>query len=139
MNRNIKFRAWHATAKKMFTAEEMAEDQLTLLPTGKFINVSGTSTNLSTIYESMVPLQYTGLKDCNGKEIYEGDVVQDIVMGSNCQIVYTEYANFGLSPLNFKMDDLKYEIIDPAYSETTLEVIGNVFQNPELLKKEVAP
>jgi hypothetical protein len=40
-NRIIKFRGWHTSANRMFSAEEMAEDQLTLLTTGSFINVHG--------------------------------------------------------------------------------------------------
>ncbi len=65
MLREIKFREWHVTQKRMFFAEEMAVDQLTLLPTGNFINVHGGSTRLSEIYErdDFIPLQYTGLKD----------------------------------------------------------------------------
>lgn len=57
--REIKFRGWHTKQKKMYSAEEMASDQLTLLPTGEFINVSGSSTKLSTIYpkDMFIPLQ----------------------------------------------------------------------------------
>ncbi len=64
MNREIKFRAWHFKANKMFSAEEIAEDQLTLLPTGKFINVSGSKTTLSVVFDLdvMLPLQFTGLR-----------------------------------------------------------------------------
>ena len=75
----IKVRAWHTKRKKMFSAEEMARDQLTLMPDGQgFINVHGGSTKLSHIYglDIMIPLLYIGIKDPKNVDIYEGDVVE---------------------------------------------------------------
>lgn len=37
--REIKFRAWHKEKKRMFSPEEMSQDQLALLPDGRFCNV----------------------------------------------------------------------------------------------------
>lgn len=80
-NREIRFRGWHSVANKMFTPEEMASDQLTLLPTGSFINVHGSHTSLSTIYDrdKFIPLQSTGHVDSAHKEIFECDILRETI------------------------------------------------------------
>jgi hypothetical protein len=133
--REIKFRGWHTGQKKMFSAEEMAADQLTLLPTGSFINVSGDNTRLSTIYPSdkFIPLQYTGLKDKNGKETYDGDIIKADDRHWLREIVWFE-AGWALRCI--RSDE------GPHYTYAYIthpdqwqgEVIGNVYENPDLLK-----
>ncbi len=125
-NRIIKFRAWHTEMRQMFSAEEMGEDQLTLMPDGRgFVNVSGVSTKLSEFAgERMIPLQFTGLEDQKGKEIYEGDILK--TESGICEVKWYDkgacfrwmFQRNSESPLNY--DDR--------------EVIGNVYQNPELIK-----
>ena len=67
-------------------------------------------------------MQYTGLKDKNGKEIYEGDVVQH-GRGNHCYKVIFDL--YGYDPFQF----IGGEEIEPH----ECEVIGNIYLNPELL------
>jgi len=71
-------------------------------------------------------MQYTGLKDKNGKEIYEGDIVK--IEGFINHVVGFEDGAFRW------MNVGPYLPIAERISERECEVIGNIYENPELLK-----
>ena len=78
--------------------------------------------------------QYTGLTDKNGEKIFEGDILQFDYKGKNLGVngvaaVVFENGKFGVKWGNYK----QFVCLD-GFANTTLEVIGNIYDNPELIE-----
>lgn len=71
--------------------------------------------------------QFTGMYDCNGKEIYEGDILQ--VLGNKITLTVV----FDKAAFKFAWNDLSSEFF-PAEWVSNCTIIGNIYDNPELLK-----
>jgi uncharacterized phage protein (TIGR01671 family) len=122
--KKLKFRGWDTKKKKMYSAEDMGKDELTLSVNGKgFVNVSGADTRLSQYYTHIIPLQYTGQNDINGKEIYENDIVKL----NDGQIAYVGRDFDDNAGFDFYFNG---EFSGRTWSGC--EVIGNIYENPEL-------
>ena len=120
--REIKFRAWDKENKVMINA--------IFVGLGKVYGMTKTF-KPSKELEDVILMQYTGLKDKNGKEIYEGDVVKgewDVV-----EEIYVSDVQFYGGAFRVHKTGLPLEY---GYMRRECEVIGNIYENPELLDKD---
>lgn len=84
--------------------------------------------------------QYTGIDDSKGKPIYEGDILfvkvlrADNYFEYNTDVVFEDGAFWIKGENTNDYDTLLYAYINPTSPLVELEVVGNIFSNPELLK-----
>lgn len=116
--REIKFRAWDKPGKHMYFS-------FPIVSHGEW-NIFYLS-DLVDKFESgnYILMQYTGLRDRHGKEIYEGDIVR-----SSAEIVLVEWRGEMWTEEGFITGFS--ELFEGA---NCYEIIGNVYENPELLKE----
>ena len=143
MSRPIKFRVWSRLYNKYINFDSYYEGHhLALRPDGKLydadcsIEYAGTYSEAPVLEwdnqsEDCEAEEYTGLKDKNGKEIYEGDILQDS-KGKCCRVNWNEKeAHFGL------YTGKQFELTDFVWMRgEDVEVIGNIHETPELLGGE---
>lgn len=134
--REIKFRAWEENGKNMLSSNEVGDHTLNDLKQLPY-----------------VLMQYTGLKDKNGTEIYEGDIVRILYtdwaskseddprtleqylidIAHHAEVVF-EYDKFCLRSFSKKYKEYSTSSIRPG-NQGYIEIIGNIHENPELIEK----
>ena len=146
MNNRLKFRVWDKLAERMIYPHNDNQQHFIIDLNGCFHNLQNGSGG-----DDYVIQQYTGLNDKNGKEVYEGDIVKikrwylrpfinnkqeidyqhiegeteigQVIWGWNSQKYLVSYEHI-------RYDDSE----DFDKSSHSVEVIGNILENPELLK-----
>jgi uncharacterized phage protein (TIGR01671 family) len=125
MSREIKFRAWAYASRKMFYPDDdgiiIAKGCVSALP----------NTTL---------MQFTGLKDKNGKKIYEGDIIRSKPLmfdTGKCIIAQVKWderrAMWMVEEIdpNYKEVEYLHEVLNPAHES---EIIGNIYETTEKAK-----
>lgn len=124
--REIKFRAWDKHGNKMLTQLNGGCGYEDLCLADVLFD------------KSYIPMQFSGLKDKNGKEMYEGDILSQFILGdkevrgvmyfneNTAQFGMDAYVSFDAPP--------HFEVRESQYGRP--EVIGNIYENPELLDPE---
>ena len=122
--REIKFRAWLKEERKMVNVETL------------FIGInrlcfgnSKTEDLFFRDFEEVELMQYTGVRDKNGKEIYEGDIVvlNNIEIDNMCIVRY-EHSSYRLEGWSLREDLSNVEA-------RFLEVVGNIYESKNLLEE----
>lgn len=138
MNREIKFRAWDKEMKRMIYINNSCDMHDTLV----FFDGVAKYHNLQTGDGIDFPLmQYTGIKDKNNKEIYEGDIVVSD-SGNKYKVIYddTRFIRVSGALAGETMNTYNVGIcyIDSCYKDgsSRIKVIGNIYENKEMLKDE---
>jgi uncharacterized phage protein (TIGR01671 family) len=125
MERQIKFRAWNTEDKKIEYPITFA-----ICLDGKFKPLIKCSDG-SNAYKDYPLMQFTGLLDKNGKEIYEGDII--LVNYSGEWLKEKVIFDNGAFRKTFRDDSNDvYKLPFTSRSPYNTEVIGNIYENPEL-------
>jgi len=130
--REIKFKCWDKEVKRM--SKELPIYWPIISWTDGDIDMP---TDFALVKDRCIFLQYTGLKDRTGREIYEGDIVRrgTGVMAENIEVVFDRGAFIGKQIGAFtEIGGAGVAFILSGFT-SEIEVIGNIYENGELLEK----
>lgn len=128
--RTIKFRVWHKKMQRMYEVLTLNFKQQMLSSPCR----DGCETGIDGFsFDEMELVQFTGLVDKHGKEIYEGDIIQRSTIKVPLLVRWNQKeAKFDVAkdPDNFNATVIWYtQLIEEEY-----EIIGNIYENPELMR-----
>lgn len=126
--REIKFRVWDNIAKKYIDSRYVSISGLGLLHVAKRIIKNCFRPPHTRKNPWFIVEQYTGLRDKNGTEIYDGD----ILIGDTGEPI--EYWVVKFSDSGFVGECAG--VAEPLFELTNLEVIGNIHENSELVEEK---
>lgn len=127
MNRTLKFRAWDRNEKLMHDVIVMQRDEFIAVPE---IGTNGWELSKRKLSDVEV-MQFTGLHDRIGTEIYEGDIVTYYDDGAPDAVPLTRVVTYDAPSFWLAK---KVDVESFSTPEAIEQVIGNIYENPELLK-----
>jgi uncharacterized phage protein (TIGR01671 family) len=152
--REIKFRVWSKNDKKFLEDYHYPIGHSAIwleMLSGRVLHIEPNCTydteceletkDLNELLKGIEVMQYTGLKDKNGKEIYEGDVISFIDMSTETSIINKAVIVFDESQSALRPQEIKKNYRGGHYYVhwnmiKDIQVIGNIYENPELIESE---
>lgn len=145
--REIKFRCWDKKYNKMmFEGFHLFGEIMAFHQIEQYLFETKAVDGVPTIerWNDIEVMQFTGLKDKNGKEIYESDIIRTLHFRTESEVSYlfhkvvydNERATFNAINLMNKDEFLTTNgncFLYVALKDSTCEVVGNIYSNPELL------
>jgi uncharacterized phage protein (TIGR01671 family) len=129
--RQILFRFWDSENKIMAEIGELDGDLEFIKDGDRVRSDLSWQDAFNGDFPEIIPMQLTGMKDRNKKQIYEGDILDHA--DGNCKVVYSEsMAGYDVI-FNDEGNLSLWEAT--GWGKNTLAIIGNIFENPELLQK----
>lgn len=125
-----KFRAWLKNDKEMIDVDEIHWDN------GNFEFI-GDGITFQRLADEVELMQSTGLKDKNGNEIFEGDVVQyqnTKVPSADSKGVIRYFDNWAMFGIDIEHNEPRALFFNGLADHISLDVVGNIYENPELIK-----
>ncbi len=122
--REIKFRAWNTIVERMSSPFSL-----------EFLHKYEESVN----FDNLIVMQFTGFK-LNGTEIYEGDIISDYtqtdegIVKSHQQVYWNDDKGAWYLDNTYKQDKSDGDLLSEMLNDFEYEILGNIHQNPELLK-----
>ncbi len=127
--RDIKFRAWDKDNEVMVYSDDNPHDDFVFIVENDGLQFYYLDTDRHLMDTNSIRLQYTGLKDKNDTEIYEGDILSYESRIAGKRMLVVEWSQWDAM---FIFGEIRVD-----YATKNSEVIGNIYERPELLEGEV--